>query len=130
MTWELRFTLDGSYTLNYDSRANPNQPQYDRVGYVIRAQYRVNSQITYMTDEYSAYIAARYLDRFKGETNEDEVASRELDDYASATEVDLGFNYQSDNNGSFTIGTRNIFDKVPEVRLERFIGFNTENHNT
>ncbi|ESP94451.1 TonB-dependent receptor plug domain-containing protein [Pseudoalteromonas luteoviolacea] len=126
---EIRYTLDGSYTFNYDSRANPNQPEYDRVGYVSRAQYRVNSQVTYILDEFSANIAVRYLDRFKGVTNEDEVAGREYDDYASATEVDLGFNYQTDSYGSFTIGARNIFDRVPEVRLERFVGFNTTNHN-
>jgi len=125
---ELRYTLDGSYTLNYDDRANPNQPEYDRAGYYGRAQYRFNTALTYMIDAYSVNLALRYIDGYLGESNEDEFAGRSFPALSSSTEVDLGVHYQTESYGSIKVGARNLFDRMPAVE-DWFQGFDTENHN-
>ena len=126
---ELRYSFEGSYTLEYETQDTPTSPRFDEVGYQDTPEYRFNTGFGYSIGDFDANLTYRYTAAFKGQTPEDELANIPRQDFSSWNTIDLSASYTTDQYGKLTVGARNLTDNIADLNDELRDGFNDAFHD-
>jgi|GEM_PF-3258688 len=123
------YDFNGSYVLSYETQSTPLADRYDEVGSVTTPEYRFNTSVGHTYGPFSTRVTYRYITEYASTTVVEDLVGIEGDDVEAWDIVDINFSYDAEEYGKFSLGIRNVADKLPELNQTFREGFDEANQS-
>lgn len=124
---DFRFKFDANYVFNFDRETAPGVGIYDVVGFATggggNPEYRAVASIDWLLSDFSANVSINHTAGYDARSPEDVFLNNvpaDVGSLPSHTTMDASVNYMSSWGTTFTLGARNLTDKVSVSNLHAF----------
>jgi iron complex outermembrane receptor protein len=120
---DFRVLWDFFYVNSFDSESAPGLGVFDNVGYVSTPEYRSNIALNWMLDDFSANVTFNHTAGYDARSPEDEFLNditTEVGALPSYTTIDASVTYVAPWATQFTLGARNLGDKLSATNNHAF----------